>query len=809
MAKKSHSRRILTAGERGADSLFRRMNATLEELDPGEHLRAYAARRDQVVATKVAEISALVAGFDGFDIIELMRQRETPFTLTGYEESQFDGMAAFIEIVASMVLARGARNASEREPPETAPNQVIEQLHSLVSTILTVGTLFLLAEGEKGGYGPLTRLASEYLVSELNIRGKQYVHIHDDFNQRLFGANSPGGLLRNSAGFEFDDFVKVRDAIRELYIDKFFNAGDQLRAVVSDSGEGEHQDPALVDLGITAAEDMFVRPGRRASFTAAEIAERTEIPVAQVSAILDKFSIAFSRGDATASVLDFLDGTSPFSHIGLISDDDGKYLTLHSPIGTDCFRQVLEDSLKADSRAWHRYDRHRTAVSEGLTVQYLESLFAVPVAHTQLKYFRPREGVDASALSSKAVGITDLADVAEADALFLIEDVAVCVEVKGRSISTRARQGRVQKLAEDLETTVGEASSQARRLERLIKENGGIWLENRKWLDLSRVREIRSIAVCLDDLGVLGVAVDELIRSGVITDSRYPWVVSLHDLAVISEVLDRPTEFLLYLQRRTDPGVAKYFLGADELDLFMLFLQGGLYVEPNPDKVYALYPASGKPAREARERYRAQSMPTRVHTYTDPLDAWIYFREGASLEEVSKPVFSTTNEVLDIVDFLYEGHKPGWFRFGADLLALSSDAQDLVTEKIKNVVSSTRADHEWHTVAYAFAGYDGFSSVFVCSRPRGMSRQDAISRMRTYVIAKKHQLRSDRALGVMVNEEAEIVAVLYENSIPGNDPELDKLGGTLGLQPVQTLKVGKYGSRRAAQRARSRKKRGR
>ena len=96
----------------------------------------------------------------------------------------------------------------------------------------------------------------------------------------------------------------------------------------------------------------------------------------------------------------------------------------------------------------------------------------------------------------------------------------------------------------------------------------------------------------------------KLIRSGVIADNRYPWVVSLHDLAVISEVLDRPAELLIYLQRRTDPGVSKYFWSSDELDLFMLFLQGGLYVEPNPDKVYALYPASGKPTKEARERYR-------------------------------------------------------------------------------------------------------------------------------------------------------------------------------------------------------------
>ena len=78
-------------------------------------------------------------------------------------------------------------------------------------------------------------------------------------------------------------------------------------------------------------------------------------------------------------------------------------------------------------------------------------------------------------------------------------------------------------------------------------------------------------------------------------------------------------------------------------------------------------------------------------------------------------------------------------------------------------MNDTRADHNLRTVAYAFAGR------------------------------------------VMVNEEAEIVAVLCENSAPGNDRELDELGKAIGSQPVQRLKVGKYTSCRAAQRARSRK----
>jgi hypothetical protein len=51
-------------------------------------------------------------------------------------------------------------------------------------------------------------------------------------------------------------------------------------------------------------------------------------------------------------------------------------------------------------------------------------------------------------------------------------------------------------------------------------------------------------------------------------------------------------------------------------------------------------------------------------------------------------------------------------------------------------------------VALCYAGKYGFPSLFICSRPAGMSSQEALSRMGTHLAAKKRQLRSDRALGL-------------------------------------------------------------
>ena len=91
--------------------------------------------------------------------------------------------------------------------------------------------------------------------------------------------------MSNSVGFEFDDFVKVRDVIGDVYIEKLSDVRDQFHAVMHDSDKHENQDPAVANLGLTAFEDMFVRPGRRASFTAAEIAEKAGVPSAQARCV--------------------------------------------------------------------------------------------------------------------------------------------------------------------------------------------------------------------------------------------------------------------------------------------------------------------------------------------------------------------------------------------------------------------------------------------------------------------------------------------------------------------------------------------
>jgi len=783
------SARVVSADNEGIEAAFKTMASAIAGMRPGETVLDYVARGPEVIRENVAAIVEAIEQADAFDVIELMRLRETPFALDGYRESLADQRPAAVELIALVLLSRGQRAADGADTRKANPAAAIVDFHDRCGVMLSLGQFMLLSEGREEKYGPLTTLAATYVGHDINVKFKQYVHVHDAMNQALFGTEHIGDLLLSSLGFSYEDFVAVRNAIREVHLDRFIAARDTLGQMAQEWSDGGRVDQpeARIERGRAAA-NGFIFPGERAAFTASNIAAACNVELARVEQVLQRFSVPFgAASDPVAAVESYLAGDSPFRNAALVVDRGGNYISLNVPIGTDCFRQVVEAAVKADATKWKRYEKRRVTVSEQLAVEHLRTLLGTDAAHVNLKYFRPNPGIDGAQLGAEAVNITSIAEQTEADALFLVEDVAICVEVKGRSVSHQARGGHVQRLAGDLRATVGDATEQALRLERLIRTNGGLWIENQQWLDLSSIREVRSVAVCLDDMGPLATALDELVRADVIKSERFPWIVSLHDLAIVAEVVDRPAEFLLYLRRRTESEVSLNFAAIDELDLFMLFLSGQLYVEPDPDRVSEEFLGVRRPSAKDRRRYRGQAVPTRVMTHTDPLDAWVYFREGSSQEQAPKPEFNSHPAVLKLVDFLQDGRKPGWFRFASDLLNLADEAQEDVARGINGVIDATKNDGRPHTSFVSFAGAWGYPTLFVGSQPAKMPHALASQHLATYGTTKKHQVQSDRALMVLVDERGAIRSVRYDNRRPATNPALDRLATEMGLIPVEVM----------------------
>jgi hypothetical protein len=775
-----------------------RLELILSRVRQGENAESLLPRFDEIVEDAVMEISALTAPFDAFDVLDLMRQREiiSPSLGSGEEVS-----AANVELVGLVLLARGDRIPTAVGEGQLA-HQIISSLHDLASLILVLSAFKRMSEADSDGSG-LAKLRAKNLMHGVQVRNLQYEEVQSLINFKLFGATT---FEFSGNEFSYADILAVRDAIRRKYFEEFDAAVVTLGEIASGAGEraSPSQESRDIEKGRDAAFNAFLTPGSRASFTADDLQGFCEIDSQKISAVLASFCAEFVESNPVDVVNGFLSAENPFTTRPLVKDSQGNFIQVTSEIGADQLRHKFEKSSKPEiSRI--EYESVRSQVSEDLTVEHLQLLLDSKVFCASLEYFAPLEGRDVTQLGQDASGPSKVGKKCEADALFVIDDVAICVEVKSNSLKTGAKTGDSRALKNDLIATIGKASRQAQRLAELIQANGGLWRPDKSWVDLSQIREVHSIVATLDDLAPLSMDVENLERSQILSGERVPWVVSIHDLMVIARVLERPSEFLLYLRRRTEPSATKKYFAQDELDLFMHFLHGGLYVEPDPEWVQAQFPFSPKPTKEDKKRFKSQAGKIIVGNLTTELDEWM--DNDGSEPTHAKPAFVSHPAIFTLVDFLANKKLKGWLRFGADLLHLDMETQEYLVRNLQAVAHRTKADGLHHSFAMSFEGAWGFPSFFAYTWANNMKFEEAVRGLTAYMTAKKHQLLSDRALGLLLNQDGLLIGGHYLNDVPGHDVELDTLVEYLKLPAVKrdTPKPPPY-ARRGTSRLRGRRK---
>lgn len=740
------------------------------------------------VAAEVEVMLTLVEDADAFDVIELMRMGEFPPVPD--PNLEWEGSALNIEIVAAMLLGRSSRKPDTDTPrTDTRPHEAISELRDRAQRL---GRLAIFRQHFEAQVSddPLAPLAAEYQGSVLYIRNLQYDRIRENHESQLFDNAIVTPLMVEHLGYTYPDVLTVRDSMHKL-------GGDRMTKLRDDTGDilMRHQGTAPADVPEDVMQAfmagmipfMFL-PADRAVITPEDVAAHTGADLAAIRAVMESFSQTFDDTVPPARrVYDLLTSSNPFQTMPLVSDGEGNYVETTNGVGLDSLRRIVESAL-AGTKQFHSYDKKvRQVVSERLALASLGKVLRTVPRLAGFKYYAPADNESHSALGADCRDPKRVGKPVEGDGLFIVGDVAICVEVKGKSMAAAARRGDVKRLWSDLKATIGDGCKQAARLEALIEANAGLWMEDGTWLDLSDVRELRSVVALLDDVGPLGTSLGDHRETGLLPANRTPWVTSLHDLETIAQVCDRPSEFLLYLRRRADSDVATYYKASDELDLFMLFMNADLYVEPDPDELRAQHPARPPvTSRDRRDRAR-NAIPTVVGEQCRALNAWMDrhnaddFPVGAPPPQ--KPTYNALPRILELIDTI-DTHATGMIRFGADLLALSSDAQVSVLKLIDRCTRMSRKDGQPHDGTLSFAGAWGHPTVFIGSHPQGFELEPVRQRLESYMHLKRHQLQSDRSYGLIFDVNGDLELAMYLNNPVSDDPELDAIVDQLGFKPV-------------------------
>lgn len=766
-----------------------------EFLDPTKSLDEITADIESRIRTAVGRIVDLAAPYDVFDVLADVHLHEVVHNPETYRETEHEGLAATIEVVAICLASRGHREGSlaVEDNVRPRPDEVIDEIVTVARELVGDGSMLGVIGAFQAPSWDVGSLVRRAVTREVFLRNMSYPHMERDTVRALMADPAIDSATRAAMGCSASDLLAVFDASMSLYeeawqdrfsaVAAFTNLVERERQRLLALHERGEPVPDEVDPDVRAKADALFEkawgnPGDTAIHDVATVAARAGVTPEIVATVRDLASTDLVPEDPVEGVTAFLRGENPFRLKPLLRASDGSTVPIHSGLLLPSVRHITESHLKG-APGWEAYAKHRGQFLEDRAVELLTGIFPMAIVHQGYEYFVPDP--EAGTPQTKPV---DYTKVVEGDALLAVDDVAIVVEAKAGAFSPGSRRGDPRRLTDDLRKIITTASKQADRTRDRILIDSGLRLRDGSWLDLSGIREVHTIAVSLDDLSGIATVTSQLVDTGVLESTRLPWTVSLHDLRVVSELVERPAEFNLYLRRRTEPDLTVLFVAQDELDLFLHFLAGQLYVEPDPLEVERALPQLRR-ARPRLARRRKKQPTTFIQSRTDPLDAWYAHQLGERWSPAPKPQLNCDPNAAALVDAIAARGDPGWLSTSTTLLDGNIALQRNFGRFGPHVADATRADGQSHSVTDFGGSRAEWSFIGAwMSGAASEPRNQAMARMATYIKLKKHQLQVARGFGLLFDSRGRLIGTAYDNRLPGPDAHLDDLVTQAGLKPV-------------------------
>lgn len=758
-----------------ADSHDRLVEYVLASEDPA----SAAALALSTLHESVATIVTLMAGHDSLDIVEAIALTNLIHDPETYSETEHDGSAAAIELVA---LISGSKTVIPNEGKPGAydirKQPAIDEIQAAAvaaGDAASMWRMFVTIDDDHSAAGLSLQLA----IREAHMRSSSYPHMVRETVGELLADPGVERDLRAAAGFGSAELLSVVDGLAK-HRDKGWNKRFEVLRDFRTTQQlwGQLVPPDAASLAERALKETWANPSKISVVDARVLAETIGIDVEIVDRILDFFTCDLAMREAAELAEQFFKGDNPFRTRPFLKHPSGRRFLINDALLLTAVLERIEESLKFEN-LFSAYSDHRGATAEGAALRLLGSIFPTSSITAAFKYFVP----DPS--RPQELRPADYTKLVEGDGLLLVDDVAIVVEVKAGALSDVARKGNATRLRRDLSALITEGASQAARTRERIVLDRVLRLEGGGAIDLSGVREVHSIVVTLEDLAGVATVTDDLVSANLLPKNLLPLTISLHDLRIISELVERPAEFLLYLRRRTLPELTRRFIAPDELDLFMHMLNRGLYVEPDPDVLAAEVPyrVATTALRRRFKTQRAEFLTSR----TVPLDDWYFYQLGERSTPAPKPTLNADSTLLALVDEIVIEGAPGWLSTATTLLSGDTKTQRSWARYGSQLAAATRQDGLPHMMT-AVVGDRAQSMTVLAwvSAPIGLGSSERTAfdaYYRRYLAAKKHQLKVQRAALLVFESNASYSGLLFDNRLPGPDLELDAEVERFGLVP--------------------------
>lgn len=742
----------------------------------------FATNVEDRFVVRVEELAAELSRFTPVRLAETGRLAYLPLAPVGEVVPTPGGGLWQVELL--VLLAVAGRDSTSMTGAPSAPNEmsgVVDDARSMLEEITHLGWLRSLTAA--GSATPTGWLSFNVQGSEVTMRNSSYADaVQDTAVGLLDGEATVRAALRAGVGFDAAQALSVLTACHEMQSRRLNERGQRFATALPRPAGDAGADFASIAAGaLDVLMAMFEPAAEECTVGVDELAAATGLTVSQVEHVVEFFTLDASGMTVVEAANRFVRGDNPWRRHPLLSDGAGRVMLLHDAHSGPAVRERLEEYVKTQQPVWDAYAKHRGDLLEERVIRAVQKILPTASYRNGFEFFIP-----ASPAEKEAGAPDGYTKRVECDHLVLVDDVAFIIEDKAVAFSALSRGGKATRQLSDLRNIITKAAEQAGRVRDGIVSDGGLRIQGEGWVDLTHIREIHTIAVSLDDISTVFTATADLLEAGLIDLDNVPWTISLHDLELIMELVDRPAEFLLYLRRRRDPMTTMMFTAPDELDLFLYFLEAGLWVEPDPALVREAFSFLPVPTTGARRRFRDQK-PSFITSRTDALDRWHLTRDLTP--RAPKPKMPETS-IVDLVDEIHDRQSFGWLSVGATLRSGNTATQERFARQAKDLLNNPNPRGAGRSMTFPLANGvhtdEGWVLVWV-TKPASEPLGPWETEIREYMRAKAHQLNIPRVAAFAYDESTRaLIDMFYEGDTSLTPPA----AGTLArLHPASSLQA--------------------
>jgi hypothetical protein len=692
-----------------------------------------------------------------------------------YKESTFQGSDAYVEYVSLLYLRRPPESL-KRTTEKVIDGRVIKEIQALLEKLYVEEAWFLMIQDLEtlGGRQPDVwhQLRFKTILTSLRVRYPAYQH-HLRDQVRGIAGNLACELLA-ILGFTIEDALALADAVSTLWTKRLIGQRRQavafekrLRKAVEKYRKKKQVscdvplefveklkgvrprdlNPLLRNLGIAAT---FHRLGDAFSFSAEELASEAKVQPGRAQAFLTHFSLTF--GSVVDERYRRPAPTHPLMMKPFVLCDERYFCPVPRMIEWS-LRPAIEAFLKPDSpdritdepRFWEKYEKERSFFLESTALVCFGRALRHAQIHSGLKYKTMRD--DGTTYE------------AELDGLILFDTVAFLIEGKAGSLSPPARRGGRARMRDEMKELVEKAYTQGLRAKRFIENTAQpvFTLEDGQQvsIDKNHLDHVILVAVTLESLDVFVTNVYLLKDAGFFGAGDIPWVVSLADLQVISELVEFPSQVVHYLFRRRRINELGKIMAHDELDWFGHYLAEGLFF----DDFFA--EGSGPDILQ-------------LLNYSSTFDDHYMYTTGQRRIPAEVPRQSMPPVFRKLLQSLEDYHPQGYVRAMCALLDMASEDRNKFSESITTLISVTRGDGNLHDFTMVFSTS---STGVTCMFAPNNKAEELQRKLPTYCQMKKYQTKTERwiGIGILVDVPGSLHALITVHEAWQHDPRLEEI----------------------------------